>query len=198
MEYFLRTRWIMYWFAKTQQFELAINWNLHCTGNHNISGFSIRIGSKSSLLSVFVLTHKLILTVMTWNDIIIAYVTRRVTVVMKPTVWLSKYLVSPYHFMINLHATSLNICWNPCVFIRLLHAIPFLLSNSRSAMWRLLTQWTYECVSLVTVHLMLMLAWAAFIPMGPGAVLDLWGRKMAKATCEDVLFLAYVGASRGP
>lgn len=114
----------MYWFAKIQQFELAINWNLHCTGNHNISGFSIRIGKKSSLLSVFVLTHKLILTVMTWNDIIIAYVTRRVTVVMKPTVWLSKYLVSPYHFMINLYATSLNICWNPCVFIRLFTCHP--------------------------------------------------------------------------
>lgn len=54
---------------------------------------------------------------------------RRVTVIMNPTVWLSKYLVLLYYFMINLDATSLNICWKQCVFIRLLHAIPFLLSN---------------------------------------------------------------------
>lgn len=101
---------------------------------------------------LFVLTHKLILTVTTWNDIVIAYVTRMVTVVMKPTVWLSKYLGSWYHFMINLDATSLNICWKPCLFVRLLHAIPFSLSNGRSTMWRLLTQWTYKDVFLVIWH----------------------------------------------
>lgn len=129
----------MYWFAKTWQFGLAINCNLHCTANCSISGFYIW-NWKEKQPVICVLTRKLILTVTTWNSIIIAYVTRKVTAEMKPTVWLSKYLVSQYNFMINLDATSLNICWNLCVFIRFLHAIPFSLSKSRSFTWRLLTQ----------------------------------------------------------
>lgn len=42
-----------------------------------------------------------------------------------------------------------------------------------------------------------MSAWAAFIAVGPGAVLGPGGRKMTKRTSEDVSFLACAGLSRG-